>query len=1129
MSPNETGLGPQASGVRTGLYAGPAVDVASRANERRFKLLWASVLVIVLAGLSLSAYSEYRTATLHAERAVSDSALVLKQHMSRYFESADLIMRHTAFEVSHHGWSDWSAAHADTGATVNEMLELDTIAADTGWVENLWLLDAAGTVRHALRPEETAAPERSALADAAAAAMDEPGTPVFAEPVAGRFMDWPSFLVARAIEGREGGSPTGAVVLSVAGDSLADVFSQQVLGPRGSVALVRTDGVVLAHYPSTPGASGTALSEGPLRQALRTGVESLTLRSEALPDGRDRIASYARVDGLPLAAVATHAAADLRARLLSALWPQYLLAGVIVAGLLGFYPFMMRRLRFERKAARDLAERELLFRSILNNVGVGLGLTAADGTVRFANTVFDRLLGYEPGGLTGRNIEDLTHPDDRLSTMYRISRMEALGPAGLSYEKRYLRRDGTAVEALVTLSLKPRVGEQEPLLVGVIQDLTEQRAREKAIAFQNSLLRIQQEASPDALLVTDADGRLRSWNSRFRAMWDVPEALLSAGGLLPVLRHIASHVAPGTPETTGEADQAGWLRRALTDGRVIDTLESELRDGTGASIGRVWFFRDVSERLAAETAVRESEARYRALVEQSPEAIVVHSDDRVLFANSAARSLFGYADPADWPAEATVSAMVAPAVRDYVRSAIRASATEPWNGIQEDLQRRDGSLFDAWIISAPIRVNDQPASQAVIRPLDAGQGVRGRLMQTAKMATLGQMAASVAHELSQPLNILSMGLEGIRLQQTRTPLAPDDLDAKLEQATRQCGRMAEIIDHIRVFSRSSKGRHVRFDAAGPLRGAADMMRPVFEREEIELVIDLPAQLGVVEGSPLDLEQVVINLLKNAFDALQESRRRLVAERPADWCPRVTVVGQPEPESRRICVEVADTGPGIPDALLDDIFEPFFTTKTEGLGTGLGLSICMSTISRMGGTLRPANRDGAVFTIRLPLSGDNGPGAETPATAASAPPPAVVLNGAAGVTAASAAGPTGHVLLMEPEEATRQTLAVILIERGFRVTTAASVPEAEGKARLDPPQVLLAALPPAAHGDGVKDLLHRLRHRNPALATVLLAGEETAQDAAAALPGVTAVLDRPVEAARLLSALHAALATEAGAS
>jgi PAS domain S-box-containing protein len=1089
------------------------VDVGGRANERRFKLLWSAVLALVVGGLVLSGYSEAQLAERNARRAVSDTALVLKQHMNRHFEGASLIMRHAAADVSRHPWE-----HSNSDA-LHQILDLEAFAAETEWVDNLWLIDRGHTARYTLRSEGGASPTPApAVARAAAAAMAAPDRLVLGEPLAGRFVNWPSFIVARAIPATAPDAPPlGAVVIAIAGDSMADVFSPQVLGPRGTIALVGTNGLVLARYPALSSSmSGRPLREGPLRDALRTDTDGSVLTSDALPDGQERILSFARIDNLPLVAAASFAMADVRDRLIATMWPQTLLAGLVVAGLLALYPFMMRRLRFEREAAREVAERELLFRSILNNVGVGVCLVAADGTIRFANTGFDRLLGYDPGSLTGHNLEDLTHPDDRLSTMYRISRMEALGPSGLSYEKRYIRRDGSVVEGLVTLSLKPRVGQQEPLLVGVVQDLTEQRSREKAIAFQNSLLRIQQEASPDALLVTDADGRVRSWNTRFRTMWDVPEALLSCGEVRPVLRHIAAHVAPGIDETYGEADQAGWLRRVLTDGRVIDTLESELRDAAGTTIGHVCFFRDVSARLTAESAVRESEARYRALVEQSPEAIVVYSHDRVLFANSAARALFGYENQEDWPENPTVSGMVSPAVREQVRASIQNNTASPWNGIQEDLQRRDGSLFDAWVISAPIRVQDQPAAQAVIRPLDAGHGVRGRLMQTAKMATLGQMAASVAHELSQPLNILSMGLEGIRLRLARGDLPPEDLDGKLEQATRQCGRMAEIIDHIRVFSRSSKGRSIPFDAAGPLRGAVEMMRPVFERENMVLDAALPARLAVVQGSPLDLEQVVINLLKNAFDALQEARERLTAERGPDWRPRVSIAARLDSAARQLSVEVADSGPGIPAPLFEDIFEPFFTTKCEGVGTGLGLSISMSAITKMGGTLRPANRNGAVFTIRLPIS-------ESSEAVRPPPPPAVLLDTVEGGVG-TARGPTGHVLVVEPDAATRQALAVVLIEHGFRVTTAGTAPEAEGKARLDPPRVLLCAqtLP---GGEDMGNLLRRLQSRDPSLSAIVLATHDGEAARPTRRPGVRTVLPRPVDPARLLPALWDALSAD----
>lgn len=1075
----------------------PLVEAVYRRNERRFLLLWGATMAVMLAGLVLSAISEFRSTHSAAERAVADSALILKQHIHRHFEGADLILRSAAGEVSGQGWLDLDDEPED--------LDLVILAESASWLTGLWLRDAAGTLHFASREPSGAVAE--SIAEVAEQAMAEPGRLVVGDPVDGTFTNWPSLIVGRAIAAPDG-TVTGAAVLGISGIELADVFSRQALGMNGVVALVRSDGLLLARYPMSEKV-GTRMKQGGIEPRLAQGMESATFRMISPVDGRDRIISFARVANLPLAAVAAYDVGDVRAQVLEALQPQYLLGGLVVIVLTAVYPVMMRRLRHERKAAQDLAERELLFRSILNNVGIGLNLVAADGTIRFANTGFDRMLGYEPGSLTGRNVEDLTHPDDRFATMYRLSRMESLGPSGLSYEKRYITRDGGDLETAVTFSLKPRVGDQEPLLVTVVQDLTDQRAREKAIAFQNSLLRIQQEASPDGILVTDADGRLHAWNRNFRDMWQVPEELLEQGEVVPVLGHIATCVAGGARE---EGEDPGWLRRRLIDGRVIDTQDRELRDEAGLFFGHVWFFRDVTQRLAAETAVRESEARYRALVEQSPEAIVVYSGERLLFANKAARTLFGFDaetdDDVPVSAVQNVTDMVSPAVREQVREALRTSSTTPWNGIQEELQRRDGSLFDAWIISAPIRVKDEPAAQAVIRPLDAGQGVRGRLMQTAKMATLGQMAASVAHELSQPLNILSMGLEGIRLRQARGTATPEEIAEKLEMASRQCGRMAEIIDHIRVFSRSSKARCVPFDACGPVRAAVELMTPVFQREGLVLEVDAPDRAGVVEGNPLDLEQVIINLLKNAFDALLELR----AEGGGDpgWVPAARVRVEPDAIGRHLTIEVSDTGEGIPDHLLQDIFEPFFTTKGEGVGTGLGLSICMNSITKMGGVLRAENRDGAVFIIRMPIAEDAG-GVEGPG----------VMMGGAGA-APAAGGPTGHVLLVEPEAAARQALAVMLVEHGFRVSTSTSAAEAQAKARLDPPDVLVTAANLAGGEDGWS-LIRRLRERNPRLPALALVEGAVPDDAGT--PEAT-VFIKPLMAGTVVAAVREALAEAA---
>lgn len=153
------------------------------------------------------------------------------------------------------------------------------------WLENMWLVDGKGAVRHALRPGAMSPETAVLIADVTRRALETPGVMQLGAPVAAQHMDWPALLVARSIPREDGESSKGAVVIALAGNSLADLFSQQLLGPHGSVALVRTDGLVVAHNPRLPDGSDGYLQEGPLRDALRAGAQGMTLRCDGLPDG----------------------------------------------------------------------------------------------------------------------------------------------------------------------------------------------------------------------------------------------------------------------------------------------------------------------------------------------------------------------------------------------------------------------------------------------------------------------------------------------------------------------------------------------------------------------------------------------------------------------------------------------------------------------------------------------------------------------------------------------------------------------------------------------------------------------------------------------------------------------------
>ncbi|MCU0691631.1 MAG: ATP-binding protein [Polyangiaceae bacterium] len=239
-----------------------------------------------------------------------------------------------------------------------------------------------------------------------------------------------------------------------------------------------------------------------------------------------------------------------------------------------------------------------------------------------------------------------------------------------------------------------------------------------------------------------------------------------------------------------------------------------------------------------------------------------------------------------------------------------------------------------------------------------------RLMQSAKLAGLGEMATGVAHELNQPLNNISL-LASRLLRRANQQSGPDhefELD-KLTKIQGQVQRASKIIDQLRTFGRPTVKRVTRFPVSRPVHAVLDLLRQQLTNRGIRVEFDVPDSLPEVAADEPQLEQVLINLLNNARDAL--------AERPAEadlWirikAETEVMPGETEP---RVCLHVADSGPGMDERTLNRIFEPFFTTKEVGKGTGLGLSISYGLVRGFGGTLAVRSRlgEGTTFSLLLP--------------------------------------------------------------------------------------------------------------------------------------------------------------------
>jgi histidine kinase len=240
-----------------------------------------------------------------------------------------------------------------------------------------------------------------------------------------------------------------------------------------------------------------------------------------------------------------------------------------------------------------------------------------------------------------------------------------------------------------------------------------------------------------------------------------------------------------------------------------------------------------------------------------------------------------------------------------------------------------------------------------------------KLIQAGKMATLGEMATGVAHELNQPLAVIKTASNYfIRKTRKKEPIPDEILSTMSEEIDSYVNRASHIINHLRQFGRKSDLALLPVQVNAVLRQAFDMFSQQLKLREIEVEWSLDESLPEIQAEPGMLEQVFINLLLNARDAIEE---KWGSSEPPPQEPKVITIKSFR-RKKHVMIEVSDTGIGIPASVRSKIFEPFYTTKKVGEGTGIGLSISYGIIKDFGGTIRVRSEpgQGACFSIRFPI-------------------------------------------------------------------------------------------------------------------------------------------------------------------
>jgi PAS domain S-box-containing protein len=557
-------------------------------------------------------------------------------------------------------------------------------------------------------------------------------------------------------------------------------------------------------------------------------------------------------------------------------------------------------------------------------------------------------------------------------------------------------------------------------LVGISRDITEIKQAQEQLERKSAFLEAQLNTSIDGVLVVDEHAQKVLQNRRFGELLKIPPEICEDRNDAVQLQWVTEH----TRDPVQFLERVKYLNSQehavardeieMQDGSIMDRYSAPLLGKNGNYYGRMWLFRDITERKRAETALRQSEEKFRGLVENLLDAVVTLDPARGTFtsANPAAVKIFGARDEADLlkygPAELSPQRQPDGSL-SRESAALKISGQGPKH-FQWTHRRIDGVEFFAEVLLSRMEHGGTTLVLATIRDITERKQLENQLFQARKLESIGQLAAGIAHEINTPTQYVGDNTRFVKdsfaavarvleshkallaaaktgpvpaemLARANEILETSDLDYLTEQIPQSLTETLEGIERIGKIVRAMKefshpgGRE---KTPADLNQAIESTVTVARNEwkyVADLNLDLDPALPAVACFIGEINQAVLNLVVNAAHAIGD----VVKDTPG--AKGVISVGT-RAEGEWAVIRVSDTGTGIPEFARPKIFEPFFTTKGVGRGTGQGLAMVYgSVVNRHGGSIsfETAMGRGTTFVIRLPIkarpksSGDGVPG------------------------------------------------------------------------------------------------------------------------------------------------------------
>ncbi len=750
-----------------------------------------------------------------------------------------------------------------------------------------------------------------------------------------------------------------------------------------------------------------------------------------------------------------------------------------------------------RLALEALQQSEARFRRLVEMLPQGL-VTYQDGKITYSNPAASAITRTDPAKAVGKSILDYIHPSHWPAIKERFARM-LQGEAVSAMDYTFCRGDGTEVPVEAHAQIL-EWGER-PVMISVFTDLTHRMEMERAVRESDERFRLISRQTGQLIYDFDVATGLVRWAGPMEAMLGLEDGLVI---------DVMAWGARLHPEDY-EREYANLTRGIETLQPVLAEYRVRREDGTyipvedhgvflagpdGKAARMVGTVRDISERYAAAQAIRESEERYRSVIEQAQDMIfLVDLGTRsIVQANQAFHRTLGY-PPTSLPGLTLYS------IVEDTKEAVDRNLSQVSKAGNATIGRRvyrhaDGSTRDVEVTGSILRSGGQDIMVAMARDISERLATERALQQSQKLESLGILAGGIAHDFNNLLTAMMGNLSLAQLKSHASSPSWPYLDA-LEKTLQKTADLTR-----QMLAYSGKGRFVT--KVMDLNEAVEEMTHLLSvsiSKTISLRFDLGKDLPPLEADPAQLQQVVMNLVTNASDAIGDKEGVIrIATSLVDLAPSSLAQDFPaqsvEP-GPHLVLEVTDTGCGMDSETLQRIFEPFFTTKVKGRGLGLSAMLGILRGHHAGIRITSVAAQGTSFRIYFPAK--TGAVAEAPAST-----PSLALQ------------PSGAALVVDDEPGIRESAIELLRILGFSTIFEAAdgiealeVFQAQGK---EISLVFMDLTMPRMNG---REAFRALRAIDPAIPVILSSGfDEEAGMAGDERP--SAFLQKPYRFAQLRS-------------